>query len=223
MSILEPVPTRTPMRRTRVVAAVATYAAMLPIAALLVTVEHDVLGALATVLVALLLTGLLRLIYTVARRGTAEGLAAVLFPKRAIRMDAEGWSAVAAAEARRDVDEALRGAAALVAGHPEDAALCFLAVELYLRHARTDDAVALLRRVRLEPRMPAGERLRASNRLVDVHLARPDERALAMRELRTIVREHAGSAAAAGAARLLAELTAELETTGARVRAEIGA
>lgn len=223
MPIPAPIPTPTPMRRTRVIAAVATYAAMLPIAALLVTVEHDVLGALATVVVALLLTGLLRVIYSVMRRGTAEGLAAVLFPKRAIRMDAEGWSAVAAAEARRDVDEALRGAAALVAGHPEDAALCFLAVELYLRHARTDDAVALLRRVRLDPRMPAGERLRASNRLVDVHLARPDERALAMRELRTIVREHAGSAAAAGAARLLAELGAELETTGARVRAEIGA
>lgn len=223
MPIVAPIPTRTPMRRTRVIAAVATYAAMLPIAALLVDVEHDVLGALATVAVALLLTGFLRLTYSVARRGTAEGLAAVLFPKRAIRMDAEGWSAVAAAEARRDVDEALRRAAELVAANPEDAALCFLAVELYLRHARTDDAVALLRRVRLDARMPAGERLRSSNRLVDVHLARPDERALAMRELRTIVREHAGSAAAAGAARLLAELTAELETTGARVRAEVGA
>lgn len=223
MPVVTPIPTRTPLRRTRVIAAVATYAAMLPVAAFLVTVEHHLLGALATVAVALLLTGLLRLIYAVARRGTAEGLAALLFPKRAIRLSAEGWSAVAAAEARRDVDAALRQAADLVAGHPEDAALCFLAVELYLRHGRTDDAVALLRRVRLEPGMPAGERLRASNRLVDVHLARPDDRAFAMRELRTIVREHAGSAAAAGAARLLAELTAELETTGARVRAEVGA
>jgi hypothetical protein len=211
------------MRRTRVVAALATYAAMLPIAALLVDVEGDALAAVAIVLVALLLTGVLLLIYTIARRGTAEGLAAVLFPKRAIRMDAEGWSAVAAAEARRDVDGALRRAADLVAANPEDAALAFLAAELYLRHARTDDAVALLRRVRLDGRMPAGERLRASNRLVDVHLVRPDDRALAMRELRTIVREHAGSAAAAGAARLLAELTAELETTGARVRAGVGA
>ncbi len=211
------------MRRTRVIAAVATYAAMLPIAALLVNVEHDLLGAVATVTVALLLTGVVRLVYTVVRRGTAEGLAAVLFPRRAIRMDAEGWSAVAAAEARRDVDEALRRAAGLVAAHPEDATLCFLVVELYLRHGRVDETIALLRRVRLDGRMSTGERLRASNRLVDVHLARPDDRALAMRELRTIVREHAGSAAAAGAARLLAELTAELETTGARVRAGLGA
>lgn len=223
MQILAPVPTPTPLRRTRVVAAVATYAAMLPIAAVLVTVEHDLLGAIATVGVALLLTGFVRLIYTVARRGTAEGLASLLFPKRAIRMDAEGWSAVGAAEARQAVDEAVRLARVLVAANPEDAALAFLAVELYLRHGRTDDAVALLRRVRLDAAMPSGERLRASNRLVDVHLARAGERALAMRELRTIVREHAGSAAAAGAARLLAELTAELETTGARVRAEIGA
>ena len=223
MPIAVPIPTRTPMRRTRVIAAVATYAAMLPIAAFLVDVEHDLLGAVATVALALLLTGAVRLVYTVARRGTAEGLAAVLFPRRAIRMDAEGWSAVGAAEARRDVDEALRRAADLVLAHPEDATLCFLAVELYLRHERVDDAVALLRQVRLDGRMAAGARLRASNRLVDVHLARPDDRALAMRELRTIVREHAGSAAAAGATRLLAELTSELETTGTRVRAGLGA
>lgn len=216
-------PTRPPMRHARTLAAVATYAGMLPLAALLVRMPRGPLGAITTAIVALLLTWLVRVIFDAARDGIADGFAALLLPRRAIRRDAEGFSIVEAAEARRDIDEALRRAALLVAEHPEDATLCFLVAELYLRHGRTDDAIALLRRLRLDAATSVGDRLRASNRLVDVHLARPDDGALALRELRTIVREHPGSAAAAGAARLLAQLTAELPATGARVRAQIGA
>lgn len=184
----------------------------LAVATFVVDTDGWGVGVVTRVLVvAMLLTVGLHASHSFLRDGLAEGLAAAFLPRRPIPRGADGYSAVQSLEMRGEGQAALERAAELLALAPSDPVLCFLVVELYLRHGRTRSAVHILRRLRLDATVDAGDRLRASNRLVDIHGATPGERGLACRELRSILRQYPTSRAASGAAALLQELEPEQE------------
>jgi hypothetical protein len=195
------------VKRLQVLAHAVLFLCCLPFAAVLVSTDgRTVVGVAAVMAVASLLTAALSCGYSLARDGTASSLLAFIAPGNVDRREAVGLSLVEALELRGELELAVTHVERLVAASPSDAAMAFAAVELYLRAGRLQMAVQLLRRVRLDDQIARGEQLRASNRLVDIHCYMTPDPILARRELTLILRRHAGSAAATGAARLLSEL-----------------
>lgn len=82
------------------------------------------------------------------------------------------------------------------------------AAELYVQAGDARRAEALLREVQAQPARTDAHHLRASNRLVDLYLGPLAEPGKALRELRRLADEHAGTPVGDGARAAIARMKA---------------
>ncbi len=109
------------------------------------------------------------------------------------------------------VDEALACFEAIIAAEPESIAPRVKAAELYAREKNDHRRAAeLFRDVLRSPAISGGERVYATNRLVDLYIGPLNDPRRALVELRRLIETRPGTQAAAHARRSLADLKARL-------------
>ncbi|HET7463835.1 MAG TPA: hypothetical protein VFJ82_21445 [Longimicrobium sp.] len=177
-----------------------------------------VVAVLAAALVFVVAEALVAAVVLAAAEGGARAMMSVVAPSGSSTPAPDDYSYEKSLLARGRVDEALNELRVRLIHHPDDPALCLFAADVHAREAR-DPAAAerLYLRVREISTATKTQDYAATNRLIDLYLGPLDDPARATRELERMRTRHAGTTAAAGAEKVLAQLRGTTSSLQRRV------